>query len=1041
MKSVVKDLVLFLDFDDRKDRCKLVVHEGYVKKRGSIWDQIGITESSLEDLVNSVIDDAYTVGENLFTKDSGAKLFDWLFPKSQKESLRERFIAYIDQILDQGISLRIWFMLSEGVENSHHHKLLDELGRVSWEGMNIREWEERANRESYLTLNNKITFARCIEEHRLSTQHLVEDDVVRTLVVISNPPPTEVDHLGYIDAPEGATSFRQALKNVFGMRNDFAVPDIVYNLTVSEIEDHIRKTKPHIIMFVGHGYCTDTSIGVEFFSNERGRERVSGWCSVAQKNDEKDIGDVLVGSLEKLPVEERAKLVILLGCNTAAVAPAILNNKIPAVVGMRTEIRHLNTFEKTVTNLLHPILKQGVHLEQGFQEFRAWLARDYENLSEFGEDFTVPVLYSQVSGEALVKDHAVQGRQRYIKTMQDALDAFPQTFGHQQESFASYVPQHISDQEGHHDYRVALKKYERMIVVGPAGRGKSSWMRRIVLDALETLSTDAGAKLPVYLSLNDKRIENGLRPYMREKLDNLTWQWFQNYIEKKNTQLLLVLDGLDSFSSGDRSQISMCQNFIKDILQRYPNAQIVLGCRKGFYDYYKSDLNILLTQESKAFKCLELCPFNEDQVSLLVEKFVGDKNLSGVVLDRMQKLSKEDSQYASLFREPLYLSLFCHWAKENINQELDGADSVIERKNAFLTAVIVALLKQRHVDYGHASHQHLPFLTELVYQKQFLNREIQLDVVEKISQIYYKEKSLPIDARALIEDLVDWDLLTKANGGGVQSYQFSLPVLEGYFATQHLKTSESDIDQAVELGEKKQRFDLIKGRWLFAGVGMVMVFFWLGLSASNDYGSFIPEQLSTLIFNKDRLDFVGEPRVVVFKTDSISGFDRQVRSVPVATQTVDSTLVTDVVLAEDESYVIQYQANHKHFAYLFEKYSLSEWIENTDYITLDKEPKFFKRVTLETVDEKRLWDGGKALEFPMQTSDGIQEKRYTKREKEVHLFVISKVELNQDYNVTMEWLGRVSSGGLRGESKLTRNEIRRNQFNFFLFEVWTQRKN
>lgn len=137
-----------------------------------------------------------------------------------------------------------------------------------------------------------------------------------------------------------------------------------------------------------------------------------------------------------------------------------------------------------------------------------------------------------------------------------------------------------------------FKTYEKVVLLGPLGAGKTYALRKIILESsIETLE-EKDIRIPIFLSLDsygyiyNNLIEatiNQLLPYTNISVDSLRDRIFKFLRDGK---LILLLDGINEIRK--EHYIQAIQE-IKNIFKIYPKTSLLITCRPDLYNHEFDD--------------------------------------------------------------------------------------------------------------------------------------------------------------------------------------------------------------------------------------------------------------------------------------------------------------------------------------------------------------------------------------------------------------------------------------------------------------------
>jgi len=189
-----------------------------------------------------------------------------------------------------------------------------------------------------------------------------------------------------------------------------------------------------------------------------------------------------------------------------------------------------------------------------------------------------------------------------------------------------------------------VKKYDKLMVLGKPGAGKTTFLRHL---AIQCLSGEIFSDyLPIFLALKDfadTDVKLSLFDYICQELAN-------NKVEKNEVlslfeagRVLLLLDGLDEVQQQADNYVS---REIRDFSQRFSNCRFVLTCRIAAKEY---------TFEN--FREVEIADFDQEQIQSFVENWFAAKNLN--LSKRFAEQLQENPSIYELASSPILLTLLC----------------------------------------------------------------------------------------------------------------------------------------------------------------------------------------------------------------------------------------------------------------------------------------------------------------------------------------------------------------------------------------------
>src|SRR5262245_22219153 len=390
MQTVTRDITLVLDAITNQDGellCTAQLFEG--------WPEEGQQLVENETLAGWFADVSVKARNKLLDVDCGAALFDWVFPPESQ--LRKKFVHCCDDVEQHDGVLRIWLSVGPGLYRLWEYQVFELETVVSWEGFWIREWAGQSNprsrrRNPFLALNSWINVIRR-PPGVCTPRHFTVPGGLCIMVVASNPPPDSPETFPHIEQLDEMVN---TVCDVFRTHNSVNWVYPVWNPDKHKIATEIRAHKPDIFIYLGHGYADDGGAGVILSVKGEidGKHYISGFRN--DYGEESELEKLLSGKVEGLknpglndsglPEDERPRLVILLCCDTAPAAPALLESQVAAVVAMRQEISDQTDTVAMVEKLLFPLIQQGEPVDTSIINLR-------KTLVGTGTHWTVPVLH------------------------------------------------------------------------------------------------------------------------------------------------------------------------------------------------------------------------------------------------------------------------------------------------------------------------------------------------------------------------------------------------------------------------------------------------------------------------------------------------------------------------------------------------------------------------------------------------------------------------------------------------------------------------
>lgn len=320
-----------------------------------------------------------------------------------------------------------------------------------------------------------------------------------------------------------------------------------------------------------------------------------------------------------------------------------------------------------------------------------------------------------------------------------------------------------------------VNEKQKLIVLGKPGAGKTTFLRRIALMALDG-ELDKNL-IPVFINLCHW-IDSGklLLDYIIEEFDICNLPQANTYIEQMldNGKFLLLLDGFDEVT-GD---VQLAAKKIRDFSDEYIENQYVISCRIGAWNYV-----------FEHFTDIEIADFNDEQIKSFVDNWFG----------RQTKKSKlcwikleENKSIKELASTPLLLTMLCLAFDVTMDFPPNRAELYKEAIDALLkTWDSSKSIKRNEVYYLLSSKRKVSMLSRIAAQTfeegQYFIKKEQL---EKYISNYIcnlpdvKEESIEFDSHAVLKSIESNHGLLVERAKDI--YSFSHLVVQEYFTADYI---------------------------------------------------------------------------------------------------------------------------------------------------------------------------------------------------------------------------------------------------------------
>ncbi len=194
-----------------------------------------------------------------------------------------------------------------------------------------------------------------------------------------------------------------------------------------------------------------------------------------------------------------------------------------------------------------------------------------------------------------------------------------------------------------------------MMVLGGPGMGKSTFLRKVGLEALKQGQGEyRHVCIPVFLELRkyrwDKATGINLQSKIAEEFENCGLLEYQECTERllEQGKLLVLFDGLDEVPTELLGQMT---GAIKDLVDRYSKNRFVASCRIAAYRSFQS---------FSRFTDVAIANFDEQQIRCFIENWFRSHDREDWGQECLARLNSDDHQATrELAQTPLLLTLIC----------------------------------------------------------------------------------------------------------------------------------------------------------------------------------------------------------------------------------------------------------------------------------------------------------------------------------------------------------------------------------------------
>ncbi len=319
-----------------------------------------------------------------------------------------------------------------------------------------------------------------------------------------------------------------------------------------------------------------------------------------------------------------------------------------------------------------------------------------------------------------------------------------------------------------------------LMVLGAPGAGKSTFLRKIGLEALKgNRSNFQHECIPVFIELkqfSDKTIS--LEAAIRKEFQSCQLPFFEEFTTKALQQgnLLILLDGLDEVPTDNMDlAISQIQNFVDE----YQENRLIASCRTAAY-----------RRNFQQFYEVAIADFDDAQIHTFIQNwFSSEVDRKVETAEKCWELINAQESTKELARTPLLLTFLCL---------VYDASQDLPEKRATLYSKALDILLERWAAEKRLPGDHISrvldielekiMLSEIAYQgfkadKLFVDRQ---EVVSQIKEFIASNDNAPknLDAESILDAIAIQQGILVERARNV--YSFSHLTLQEYLTAKYI---------------------------------------------------------------------------------------------------------------------------------------------------------------------------------------------------------------------------------------------------------------
>jgi len=345
-----------------------------------------------------------------------------------------------------------------------------------------------------------------------------------------------------------------------------------------------------------------------------------------------------------------------------------------------------------------------------------------------------------------------------------------------------YIPLRMvgADENTEIDSDTAIKDYNRLVVIGRPGSGKTMFLKHVTSAlARKRFSEVHDNPVPIFLELHRLNTPNlSLEEQLNGELGRNSFPKANKFLQTnlERGSLFLLFDGLDEVNSSERKRVVQD---IKDLMTRYPKCRVVVTCRNAVYNHELCD---------QIDSTLELVEFSDQQIRSYLASWEKDMVRRGKSVEQLMQTLHDLPRIMSLARNPLLLTIIAYLYTDT-EFVLPHSRTEFYRKTS---DVLLDIWHQEQNNYRVSDKrlvlQHLALSNQDSSRANQNGRAMGFEAVyEQIRAILPKLNLSPDrDTRPMLDEIVERSgLLLKIDGG--VNYQFAHLTLQEYFSAAELK--------------------------------------------------------------------------------------------------------------------------------------------------------------------------------------------------------------------------------------------------------------
>lgn len=315
----------------------------------------------------------------------------------------------------------------------------------------------------------------------------------------------------------------------------------------------------------------------------------------------------------------------------------------------------------------------------------------------------------------------------------------------------------------------ALELHQYFVLLGDPGSGKSTTLKKLLVDQAKKAMGDPQAKIPVLINL--ARWPSEISDFSSLLVHEFTLQGVRS-VHVDHT--LIMLDGLNEIAA---QFYSARVKALDEWLKAKPKATVIISCREKHY----------LNSKKLAIPSVHILPFDVNRIQLFLNAYLGS-DTAEKLLPQLGSLNQpEPRDLIHLAHNPYLLRLICFLYQEN-NQKIPNSRGELFHK---FVEVLYAREQDYNLTFGISHKQMLDAFSGIAFAMQSKRLSTSVHTAWAAKHIINN-----VDMESLWTLGRGASLLEFAKDGRVLQFKHQL-ILE-YFAAEGLLKRSDDLKRYIE---------------------------------------------------------------------------------------------------------------------------------------------------------------------------------------------------------------------------------------------------